>query len=129
MHPIVAEVFPLLLIKSKEIFGVALVVSLHGVLQLFRREPVTLYDLVIFVSEVKIADNIVDVGITVNRALAACQNKGFCQVFGADMMAHRENQVPVFADTECSAVGKEPDSVPHGTLSSGVDQEAAQSDF
>jgi hypothetical protein len=119
----------LLFVKGKEILAVALVVPLHCVLKLFRRQSVAFYNLVILVSEVEVANNIVDVRIPMYSSLAAGQDKRLSQVLGADMVAHCENEVPIIPDAEGSPVGKEPKLVSHSAPAAGVNQETSQTYF
>lgn len=59
------------LVERKEVLAVALIIALHGILELVRRQPVSSCDLVAGVTEIEIAHDVVNICVTVNSAFTS----------------------------------------------------------
>ena len=98
----------LFFVKDKEIFRITPIISVQGVIKLAWRQFIALDNPILLVSEIKIAHDIMNVGVTVNRTFASGKSQSSGQIFSGDVMPHCKYKVSVISYTEGSPVGQKP---------------------
>ena len=111
----------LFFVKGKEIFSVSFIISFQSVIKLLRREFVIFYNFILFIPEIKITYNVVNICVPVNSPFAPCEGQGPGKVFGANMMPHGKHKVAIIPDTKSRPICQIPIFSVHGAGTVRVD--------